>query len=218
MTLLVPEIGGIGRGQGLRRCDAYKGDLFSGRLYDLVGLEHQLSFFIKIAADIGIFRLVRQFQEPVCSIIEFMIAGNGHIVVHGIHQVDHCFALADRAQGFPLDGIAVIHQDGRIPLRLQRIPDLTEPCKPEALCRAAVDITRVEDHDIAVLFDILPLSVFLSFVSGLSLILSRYGSLLPTVLFFCSVTAHSHGKQKRKHSKQTKHGSFSFLHLSAPFE
>ena len=39
-----------------------------------------------------------------------MVAGDGHVVAHVVHQADDGFARGHGADGFPLDGVAIVHQ------------------------------------------------------------------------------------------------------------
>ena len=142
------------RGSG-QRCgggDAYKSDPHSRGFPDQIGGEDRLPVFAYVAGKIGEIRFLRQFQEPVRSVIEFMISWNGNVIPHRVHQPDHRFALGDGAHDFALNRVTVVDQKGGITQCFQGFAHLLYADEAKACLHPAVDIAGIQDHDIPVFF------------------------------------------------------------------
>ena len=105
---------------------------------------------VEITADIRKLRQLRQLQKAIRPVVELVVSGDRHIVVHGVHQLDHRLALAESPDGLSLDGVAVVHEDRCVSLHLQGVADLLQPGQTEALVDPAVDVAGVEDVDLPV--------------------------------------------------------------------
>ncbi len=92
---IVFEMGGIGGNKCLRCGDADKGDCFSVRFHDFIRFENELARACigEIAAVIAAFQIFGQFEEIAHAVIEFMIAGDGEIVIGDIHKLDEIDAV-----------------------------------------------------------------------------------------------------------------------------
>ena len=148
VAVAVLEVGGGGAGEGLGGGHAHKGDLHAVELLDDVGLEHQFAFLGEVGADVGEISLLHQGQEVVHAVVELMVSGNGHVVAHGVHQVDDGFTLGHGANRFALDGVAVIHQHHMVAGGLEAIAHGGQAGVAEALINAAVSVAGEQDHHI----------------------------------------------------------------------
>ena len=145
VALVVLEVLGGGGGDGLGSGDAHEGNLHALDLLDHIGVEHQLAVLVEVGADVGEVGHFRQLQETVHAIVEFVVAGDGHVVAHGVHQADDGFACGHGADGLALDGVAVVHQQHMAGF-LQRVTHGGQAGIAEALVDAAVHVAG-EEHD-----------------------------------------------------------------------
>ena len=117
LPLIVLEVAGRRRNQGLRRRHADEGRLFPTVIsHHLIRWEDRFPRpqINQVAAIIAAVQLRRQFQEARHAVVEFVIAGNGEIIAGDIHDVDNGLSPGQAAQGFALDGIASIDELHRI--------------------------------------------------------------------------------------------------------
>ena len=148
IAILILEILRCGGGERLRRGYTHKRDLDTIKFLNHIGIKYQLAFFVEVAADVRELRHVSQLEEALHAIVEFMVAGDGNIVVHVIHQLDIHFARGHGAQRLTLDGIAVVNQQGIVAGCLQVFPDGLQAYIAEALVNTAVYIAREQDNQI----------------------------------------------------------------------
>ena len=78
---------------GCRNTD--EGYLDSGRFLDHIGIKYEFSFTVKVTAYIWEFSLFCKIHESIHSVIKFVIAGDGNIIMKIIHKVDYGFAFGD---------------------------------------------------------------------------------------------------------------------------
>ena len=79
-----------------------------------------------------------------------MVAGDGHVVPHDVHDVDDGLALCHGANGLALDGVAVIDEQHVIRLGEVLLDGIQARVAP-ALVDAAVHVTGEENDQIALL-------------------------------------------------------------------
>ena len=79
-----------------------------------------------------------------------MVAGNGHIIAHGVHDVDDSLALGHGADRLALDSVAVVHEKHIIILLKAFLRRIQAGIAP-ALVNAAVYIAGEKDHEIPLL-------------------------------------------------------------------
>ena len=92
VSVFILEIFRRGGSKGFRGGYADETDLYAVKFLDDIGIEHQLAFFVEVAADVGEFGLFGQFQEAVHAVVKLVVSGNGDIIADRVHQVDVCFA------------------------------------------------------------------------------------------------------------------------------
>ena len=146
LTLKVPRSGGP---QGFRRSCADEGDLHAIDLFEEVGREHQGAFPAEITADIRELRHLRQLHKAVHSIVELMVARDRHVVLQCVHQLNIRLAPGQDANGFPLDGVSVVHQQHMIPRSHSRVPDRLQPRIAKVLIHTAMHIAGKQHQNIA---------------------------------------------------------------------
>jgi len=85
----VLEIGRGGLGEGLRRVDAHVADLHVAVGQHLIAVQHRLPLQVgEVGAQIGILRLLLcQGQEVVHAVVKLVVARNGQIVAHLVHDL-----------------------------------------------------------------------------------------------------------------------------------
>ena len=112
LALVVLEVGGGGLGQGLGSGDAHIGHVHIAVGDHGVGLQNGLAVGVhKVTADIGVLSLVLgDVQEGIHAEIKLMVAGDGNVVAHVVHDVHDPAALGQGTQDAALDGVAVVHQ------------------------------------------------------------------------------------------------------------
>ena len=150
VAVFILEVAGGGGADGIGGGDADKGDLHAADFLHEPGLQQQLAVFVEVAADVGEVGLFCELQEVLHAVVELMVAGDGRVVAHDVHDVDDGGAFGHGADGLALDGVAVIHQEHIIGLGevfLDRVKTRVAP----ALVDAAVDITGEEDDQVALL-------------------------------------------------------------------
>ena len=76
-----------------------------------------------------------------------MVAGDGYVVADGVHQADDGLAGGHGADGFALDGVAVIHQQHVVGL-FQRVAHGCKAGVAEALIDAAVHVAGEEHNNV----------------------------------------------------------------------
>ena len=76
-----------------------------------------------------------------------MVAGDREIVSDGVHDVDQAFALGHGADGFALDGVAVVDQEHVVILGQVFFYLIQSDIAPTAV-NGAVDVAREEDRQI----------------------------------------------------------------------
>ncbi|SCJ02825.1 Uncharacterised protein [uncultured Flavonifractor sp.] len=188
----VLEIGRGGLGEGLRRIDAHVADLHVAVGQHLIAVQHRLPLQVgEVGAQIGILRLLpRQGQEVVHAVVKLVVARNGQIVAHLVHDLHDVRALGQRPDGAALDGVAGIHQRhvlravGRLHGGLirghARIADVGHlPCVVLGLINAAVYVVGVQDYDLAAL-------------RACGVALCRHGR-------YGQAERHGHSQQQRQH-------------------
>ena len=147
LTLIIHEVSGGGRGQGLGGGDAHEGNLHAVELLDHIGLENQFAFLVEGGADVGEVGLFGQLQEALHAVVELVVAGGSNVVAHSVHQVDQRFALGHGANRFALDGVAVVHQHNVVVLS-QRIAQGSQTGIAPATFDAAMHVAGVQDHQV----------------------------------------------------------------------
>ena len=145
ITRFIHEIGGRGGTEGVRRRHADKPDLDAVKFPDGIGLENQLAFLVEVAADIFVFCPFRQLQELLHAVIEIMVAGNGDVISHFVHDIDNRFAAGHGAHRFALQGVTVVHQQDIIVLRKIFLCDNQAGIAPVRV-NTAVNITGKQNH------------------------------------------------------------------------
>ena len=221
IPFIVHEIGRCGAANRQRRRHAYESNLLSGRFQDDIGLKDRFVLIGEVAADIGELRFPSQLQETVRSVVEFMVAGYGHVIADGIHQIDDVFSLANGADGLSLDRISVVYKDGLIALCLQGISDLCKARISKTLVHTAVDVAGAENIDLPV-FLCLGLLGFLRFFSfgsfpgflspGLRLLSGRLSGLV----CLSRGRAGRHGKHQNEGQKKCQSVTSFFSHGTPP--
>ena len=150
IAVFILEIARDGGADRDRGGNAHKADLHAADLLDDPRLKNQLALLIEIAADVGETRFFRQGKELLHAVVKFVVAGDSRIVAHGVHDVNDGLAPAQKADGFALYGVAVIHQEHVIILG-KLFLDGVETGKAPALVDAAVDIACKKDNQIPLL-------------------------------------------------------------------
>ena len=110
LAFVVPEVLRVGGPERFRGGYTDKADLSAADFLDQIGREDLDPVPKKIAADIGEIGLGDQFQQVVHAVVEVMVAGNGHVVAHGIHDGQDRFPGCQRSGSFPLIVVPVVHQ------------------------------------------------------------------------------------------------------------
>ena len=148
VAVFVLEILGRGGGDGLGSGDTHKGDLHTIEFLHEIGGKHQLAVLIEVGADVGEAGFFRQLQEPIHTVVKLMVAGDGQVVAHGVHQVNERLAGGHGADGLSLDGIAVVHQNHIVASLFHALTDGRKPGIAEPLVNAAVYVAGKENHHI----------------------------------------------------------------------
>ena len=112
LALLVLEVGGGGLGEGLGGVNAHVAHAHVAVVHDLIGVQNGLPLQVgEVAAQIGVLRLLlSQGQEVVHTIVELVVAGDGQVIAHLVHDVHDVGPLGQGADGAALDGVARVHQ------------------------------------------------------------------------------------------------------------
>ena len=145
VALVVLEVLGGRGGDGLGGRHADECDLHALNFLDHIGIEHQLAVLVEVGAEVGKVSHFRQFKETVHAIVKFMVARDGHVVAHVVHQADDGFARGHGADGFPLDGVAIVHQQYMAAF-FHRVPHGGQTGVAESLVDAAMHIAG-KQHD-----------------------------------------------------------------------
>jgi len=98
-----------------------------------------------------VFRLLQRIQpeELLHAVVELMVAGDGHVVAHDVHDVDDGLALCHGADGLALDGVAVIDEQDVVVFG-EILLDGVEARVAPALVDAAVHVACEEDEDVLI--------------------------------------------------------------------
>ena len=164
VPLGILEISGGGLGKGLGGVNAHIADLHVAVGQHLVAVQHRLPLQVgEVGTQIGILRiLLGQGQEVVHAVVKLVVARDGQVVAHLVHDVHDVRTLGQRPDGAALDGVAGVHQRhvlravGRLHGGLvrghARIADIGHfACVVLGLVNAAVHVVGVQDHDLAAL-------------------------------------------------------------------
>ena len=112
LPVLVLEVSGGGLGHGLRGGDAHIGHVHVPVGDHCPGVQHGLALSVQeVAAQVRIVCLIgHDIQEGIHAKVKFVVAGDGKIIAHLIHNVHDPAALGQGAQGGTLNSVAVIYQ------------------------------------------------------------------------------------------------------------
>ena len=144
----VLEVLGRGRGQRLGRGHADKGDLNAVKRFDHIRRKHQFALLVEVGADVGELRSLRQFQEAIHAIVKLMVARNGDVVAHSVHQLHIGAAGGHRTNRFALNGVAIVNQQHMVARRLHRVADGRHAYIAKALLNAAMHVAGKEHHHV----------------------------------------------------------------------
>ncbi|MPM74295.1 hypothetical protein SDC9_121281 [bioreactor metagenome] len=150
---IILEIGGGRLGDGLGSVDAHIGHLGVAVSNHLVGVEHGLARpqVHEVAADVAALHLLGEIQELIHAVVKFVVAGDGHVIAHLVHDVHDVFALGQRTQSRALHGVAHIGQS-HIVGGLEHLGLVGGKARvADAVVHAAVDVVGVQNHDVALI-------------------------------------------------------------------
>ena len=128
-------------------CNAHKADFHAADFPDEPWLKDRFAVFGDVAGDIGEVRLLCQLEKVVCTIVEFMVAGDGDVVADGVHDVDNAFTSGEQADGLTLDSVAVVHKK-KVVIVGELLLHGVEANIPPAPVDSAVNVTGVEDQQV----------------------------------------------------------------------
>ncbi len=150
LAVLVHEVTRRGAAQGVGGGNADEADLHAADFFDDPRVKDKLAALVEVAADVGELRSLDELEETVHTVIELMVAGDREIVSDGVHDVDQAFALGHGADGFALDGVAVVDQEHVVILGQVFFYLIQSDIAPTAV-NGAVDVAREEDRQIPLL-------------------------------------------------------------------
>ena len=148
VAVFILEVGRSGRGNGLGGGHADEGDLHALKLLDDVGIEDELVLIVEVGRHVGVLcHFAGQGQEVGHAVVELMVAGHSHVVANHVHQFNKSLAVGQGADGFALDGVAIVHQDNMV-LGSHRIADRSHASVAPALIDTSMDVTGEQDDDV----------------------------------------------------------------------
>ena len=150
VAAVVHEVTRSRRAEGIRCGHADEGDLHAADLFHEPRLKDQLALFVEVAADVRELGLFGKLQEAVHAIIKLVVAGDGHIIAHDVHDIDNGLAFGHGADGLALNSVAVIDEEHVVILGEVFLYGI-EACITPALVDAAVDVAGKEDENILIL-------------------------------------------------------------------
>ena len=150
IPVFILEVAREGRPDRVGGGDAHKADLHAADLFDQPGLQNRLAVFGEVAAEIGVVCLFGQGKELLHPVVKLVVAGDGRVVAHDVHDADNRFAPGQQADGLALDGVAAVNQKHVLgPGEL--LFDSIEAGIAPALINGAVDVACEEDDQIPLL-------------------------------------------------------------------
>ena len=148
----VHKTGRCGGGDSVRRTDTDKGHLCVAVLHHSVRLKDELPRHgvLEVAGDIAALQVFSEVLELAHAVVELMVAGDGDVITHRVHDLDEVAAVGDGPDDRALHRVPCVHQSNVGICLFHFIPVERQSRIPDILIHAAVNIIGVDDHDVLV--------------------------------------------------------------------